>query len=53
MINNSMQDWLQRRIDYWEDVVEKEQQSPEEHAWSEGILQGFYEALEYLQGQRR
>ena len=54
-----MKEWLQKRIDYWEDVVEKENDyqagmtSTLEKEYHKGLLQGFYEAMEYLDGQRR
>jgi len=55
----TIKDWLQKRIDYWEAVIEHTPQPPldyegiKEHGYADGILQGFYEAMEYLDGQRR
>lgn len=57
-----MKEWLQKRIDYWETVVEQDAKKSQdaldardisEAGYHEGILQGFYEAIEYLEGQRR
>ncbi len=57
--------WVNIRIDYWEGVCEKH---PEENRWAspdvifdaaieigqeKGILDGFYQVMEFIEGHRR
>lgn len=46
-----IEDWLQHRIDYWEDHIEEAGELAEE--MEKGLLMAFYEVQEFIQGQRR
>ena len=65
-VKKELFDWIQKRIDYWEGVVEKHPNDYEELddigiAWHKGlergedrgILDGLYQVQEFLTGQRK
>ena len=46
----SAKEWVQHRIDYWEDQAEK---APEDNTHDEAVLNTYYEVMEFLTGQRQ
>tara|TARA_R110000868_G_scaffold335547_1_gene596426 strand:- start:13394 stop:13582 length:189 start_codon:yes stop_codon:yes gene_type:complete len=44
-------DWIQRRIDYWEDAIEEAGEDSDDY--DKGLLQAFYEVQEFITGERQ
>lgn len=64
MTIQEINDWIQRRIDYWEDVCDKHKvpihtltelvyEEGKEQGEESGMLEGFYQVQEFIKGQRR
>ena len=48
-----VKEWVQRRIDYYEDVCKTTRSSEYEEGEDDGMLAAFYMVLEFINGQRR
>ena len=60
-----IKEWVQRRIDYWENNSDHHHKEPiqtlaqlafeegEEQGEEKGLLAGFYMVMEFIDGQRR
>lgn len=48
-----IKEWVQRKIDYWEDTCEKTKVSGYEEGEDDGMLAAFYMVREFIDGQRR
>jgi len=44
-------DWIQRRIDFWEDEIEEAGEDSDDY--DKGLLQAFYEVQEFIKGERQ
>lgn len=50
-----VKEWVNHRINYWEDELEKKDSSrtTEDIIETRSILSGFYMVMEFINGQRR
>lgn len=51
MDSQKIYDWIQKRIDYWEDEIEEAGEDSDDY--DKGLLQAFYEVQEFIKGQRQ
>ena len=51
MDSQKIYDWIQKRIDYWEDEIEEAGEDSDDY--DKGLLQAFYEVQEFIKGQRK
>jgi hypothetical protein len=49
----TIKEWVQRRIDFWEDSCGKTRASEYEEGEDDGMLAAFYMVVEFIDGQRR